>query len=433
MSDQTIICPHCQQSIPLTQTLTHQIESAAMAKVEAQKQALAEKEKQLEKKLQDHHSQVESEVAQKLNTAKKELWVKAQEEARKKQDLQLKDLESTLEEQAKKLKEAEGAELEMRKRARALEERERQLELETERRVETERQKVREETKKQESEFSGFKLAEKDKQLEILRKTIEDLRRQSEQGSQQIQGEVGEGGLKELLTISFPKDIIEDVPTGVKGADLVQHINAQLGPSIATIVWESKHTKVFSDEWLSKLKKDQGLVKAEVAILVSKFLPKELSNFGMIKQVWVTQPQYIVALATTLRLQLIELYKVKQSLKGQDEKMSSLYHYLTGPQFKNRVENLVMAFVSMQQELERERRSLTSIWKRREGQIQRMLESTTNMYSELQSIIGGALPNIPQLELPDVGVGDDRKILPEQTLFDENLEVSPITFSDEEN
>ncbi|HOZ03311.1 MAG TPA: DUF2130 domain-containing protein [Candidatus Woesebacteria bacterium] len=399
MADQTIVCPHCQKSIPLTQALTHQIESAALAKVADQRKLLEDQEIQLRKKQAEVEQTVKESVAKQLETAKHSMWVKAQEEARKKQDLQLKELNQDLAEKTKKLRVAEEAELELRKRARALEERERQLELETERRLESERQKIRLQTQKQESELSGIKLAEKDKQLEILRKTIEDLKRQSEQGSQQVQGDAGEDGIKEQLMINFPKDVIEDVPTGVRGADLIQRVNAQIGPSLATLAWEVKSTKGFSDEWLSKLKKDQGLVQAEVAILVTRSLPKELTNFGMIKQVWVTLPQYAVALATTLRMQLIELAKLKRSLEGQDEKMSALYQYLTGPQFKNRVENLVMAFVQMQQELEKERRSLTTIWKRREGQIQRMLESTANMYGEFQGIIGGALPSIQQLEL----------------------------------
>jgi len=420
MSDQTIICPHCQKNIPLTQALTHQIESMAFAKIADQKKLLEEKEKKLAVRQKEAEEQVKEAVAKQVATAKQAMWAKAQEEARKKQDVKLKDLEQTLSEQSEKLKLAEQAELAIRKRARTLEERERQLELETERRLENERQKIREEVKKQEMELGGLKLAEKDKQLDILRKTIEDLRRQSAQGSQQVQGEVGEGGLREMLSANFPKDIVEDVPTGVKGADLVQQVNAQLGPSVATIVWESKNTKVFSEEWLSKLKKDQGLVKADVAILVTTVLPKQLESFGMLKQVWVSLPQYAVALATTLRMQLIELVKLKRSLEGQDEKMSALYRYLTGPQFKNRVENLVMAFAQMQQELEKERRSLTSIWKRREGQIQRMLESTANMYGEFQGIIGGALPSIQQLEL-DGELAEETKKLPEKSLFDEKV------------
>lgn len=417
MSDQTIVCPHCQQTIPLTQALTHQIESVALAKVADQRKLLEDQETQLRKKQAEVERTVKESVTKQLESAKQAMWVKAQEEARKKQDVQFKELNQDLAEKTKKLKEAEEAELEFRKRARALEERERQLELETERRLESERQKIREQTQKQESELSGIKLAEKDKQLEILRKTIEDLKRQSEQGSQQVQGDAGEDGIKEQLMINFPKDVIEDVPTGIKGADLIQRVNAQLGPSLATLAWEVKSTKGFSDEWLSKLKKDQGIVQADVAILVTRSLPKELTNFGMIKQVWVTLPQYAVALASTLRMQLIELAKLKRSLEGQDEKMSALYHYLTGPQFRNRVENLVMAFVQMQQELEKERRSLTAIWKRREGQIQRMLESTANMYGEFQGIIGGALPSIQQLEL-ESGLEKPELRQPSEGLFE---------------
>ena len=421
MPEQTISCPHCGQSIPLTQALTHQIESAALAKVEQKKAELEKAQQQLEVERRAQAQLVDEQVRKQLETEKRQLWARAQSEAAKQQDTKTKDLEAQVAEKDKKLAEAQQQELELRKRQRQLEEKEQALELETQRKIDQEREKIRVETQKQEAERSQLSLQEKDKQLDIMRKTIEDLRRQGSQGSQQVQGEVGEDWLKQTLNDNFIQDLVEDVATGKLGGDILQRIQGRTGRTVATILWESKRTKAFAESWLDKLKSDQGLEKAEVAVLVTPNMPKDMEGFGTRKGVWITTPQFAVALATTLRLQLIEIAKVKQSLEGQDEKMTSLYRYLTGAQFKNRVENLVMSFMAMKSDLETERNSLKRIWSKREKEIERMISSTAQMYGDLEGIVGGALPSIQQLELSSVG-SNTKELLAQNTadsLFDE--------------
>jgi len=421
MPEQTISCPHCGQLIPLTQALTHQIESVALAKVERKKAELEKAQQQLEVERRAQTQLVEEQVKKQLETEKRQLWARAQSEAAKQQDTKTKDLEAQVAEKDKKLAEAQQQELELRKRQRQLEEKEQALELETQRKIDQEREKIRLETQKQEAERSQLSLQEKDKQLDIMRKTIEDLRRQGSQGSQQVQGEVGEDWLKQTLNDNFIQDLVEDVATGKLGGDILQRIQGRTGRTVATILWESKRTKAFAESWLDKLKSDQGLEKAEVAVLVTPNMPKDMDGFGTRKGVWITTPQFAVALATMLRLQLIEIAKVKQSLEGQDEKMTALYRYLTGAQFKNRVENLVMSFMAMKSDLETERNSLKRIWSKREKEIERMISSTAQMYGDLEGIVGGALPSIHQLELSSVE--SSTKQLPAQntadSLFDE--------------
>ena len=422
MTDQNITCPHCGQSIPLTQALTHQIESAALAKVEQKKVELEKAQQQLELEKRAQTQVVDEQVRKQLEVEKRQLWSRAQTEAAKQQDTKTKDLEAQVAEKDKKLAEAQQQELELRKRQRLLEEKEQALELETQRRIDQEREKIKLETQKIEAERSQLSLQEKDKQLDIMRKTIEDLRRQGSQGSQQVQGEVGEDWLKQTLNENFIQDLVEDVATGKLGGDILQRVQGRTGRTVATILWESKRTKAFAESWLDKLKSDQGLEQAEVAVLVTPNLPKDVEGFGTRKGVWITTPQFAVALATTLRLQLIEISKVKQSLEGQDEKMTLLYRYLTGAQFKNRVENLVMSFMAMKSDLETERNSLKRIWSKREKEIERMISSTAQMYGDLEGIVGGALPSIQQLELSSLS--KDTSQLPEKittdSLFDES-------------
>lgn len=400
MPDQNIKCPSCGKQIPLTQALSEELEHKLQHKLEDQK-------KKYEAELKKQSSTLE----EKIQEEKKKLWKVAQEKAAEKIEKQaraekeksakeLSELQEELKQKAKQLEESEKHELELRKKARELEEKEKKIELEMARKLDEERKKIITETKKQESETQRLKLQEKDKQLEIMRKQIDDLKRKAEQGSMQIQGEVQEDDLKELLSTTFVMDLIEDVPTGAKGADLVQKVNAKIGAQTGTIIWESKNTKTFSESWISKLKTDQGLVKADVAILVTQALPKEITSFGLVSGVWVVSYQYIIPLTQAIRLQLIEVSKVKKSLDGRDEKMDVLFKYLSGPQFKNRIENIVMAFVNMKADLDTEKRSFNRIWSKREKEIEKVIMSTSHLYGDLQGIIG-ALPEIKQLQLSD--------------------------------
>ncbi len=383
-ADQTITCPDCGSQIPLSKALAEQVEHTLKHQLEKQK---VEFETALKKKLE----------AQMLKE-KQLLWQKAQDMAVKKQDKELKDLQEQLRENAKKLEESEKNELHLRKKARELEAKEKKIELEMARKLDEERKKIVESTKKEEAEQQRLKLQEKDKQLDIMRKQIDDLKRKAEQGSMQIQGEVKEDDLKELLSATFIKDEVTDVPQGVKGADLIQKVHAKLGTPHGTIIWESKNTKAFSEKWIAKLKHDQGLVQAEAAVLVSRALPENIEGFGLINGVWVVGSTHVVPLASALRLHISEVAQVKQSLVGRDEKMELLYKYLSGAQFKNRIENIVMAFMTMKQDLETEKRSFQRLWTKREKELEKVVMSTSSLYGDLQGIIGGSLPTIQQLE-----------------------------------
>ena len=78
-------------------------------------------------------------------------------------------------------------------------------------------------------EESNLKLKQKQQQIESLRKSLEDAKRKSEQGSMETQGEALEVDLECRLKTQFTHDEIEPVSKGVRGADIIQTvINAQL-------------------------------------------------------------------------------------------------------------------------------------------------------------------------------------------------------------
>ncbi len=282
----------------------------------------------------------------------------------------MKDLQEELGEKDKKLIESQKAELDLRKERRKLEEDKKTFELEMTRKLDTERERIQEDSLKKVAEEYRLKDMEKEKLVSDMRKQIEELKRKAEQGSQQTQGEVLELDLEEILKSNFPLDQIEPVPKGIKGADILQKINNQAGRHCGTIIWESKRTKAWSNSWIEKLKDDQRDVKAEIAVLMTTVLPKGIDTFSYMDGIWVTNHALIVGLATALRMNLIQIADSKIAAEGKEEKMEVLYSYLSGPEFRQKIEAIVETFASMKRDLDQEKRAMTRIWSKRDKQIE---------------------------------------------------------------
>ncbi|MDD5084008.1 MAG: DUF2130 domain-containing protein [Candidatus Moranbacteria bacterium] len=413
MTEQSISCPKCATNIPLTEALSQQITEQLRGEFEREEekrqQAFSEQQKRLEmeKKMLEQKSAsmdelVAKEISQKLSVEKEVLWKKAEVQAQERLSVEMADLKSQNEERARELEEARKNEIELRRKTREIEDREKNLELEMERKMDEEKEKLGQSIRKAAEEEFRMKMLEKDKQLEQAQRQADDLKRKLDQGSMQIQGDVQENDLRDTLRSTFLSDIIEDVATGIRGADLIQTVQTQFGQKCGVLLWESKNTKAWSGDWIKKLKSDQGIAKADVCILVSKTLPEGIASFGLMDGVWVCEYASALPLAEALRVTLQEVHKIKQASVGKGEKMEALYEYLTGNQFKNRVENIVMAFTSMKNDLDIEKRSFQKMWSKREKEIERVTLNTVGMYGDLQGIAGAnALPRVESLELPE--------------------------------
>ena len=393
MPDQYITCPKCGTKIPLTEAFSHEIEETLRSKYEIE----------LKKKGEEAHAALrakEKELEETLNQERSKLETQAKQRAQDTIALEMKDLRDQLQEKAKQLEISKQQELEFRKRQRELEDRERSLTLEVERTLDAERKKIREEAEARVAEEHHLRDLENTKQLADMRKQIEDLKRKAEMTSQQTQGEVQEVELESILSQQFRSDTVEPVPKGIRGADALQHVQDDKGRSCGRIIWESKRTKAWSDGWVQKLKDDQRIVKAEIAVLVTSTLPKEISRFGSFDGIWVTDFQSAIGLAAALRENLIQLSYLRNSMEGRNEKKDLIYNYLSGPEFRQRIEAIVESFIGMKQDLDAEKRAMEKVWSKRESQINRVIKNTSAMYGELQGIIGSSLPEIKVLELP---------------------------------
>lgn len=413
MSEPQIVCPQCSTSIKLTESL------AAPLLVQARKQfeqQLAQKETDFAKReaalrtsqesITKARESIDAEVAQKLKTERAAI---AEAEAKKarlalagdleQRDRQVAELQQNLTANNAKLAEAQQAQAGVLRKQRELDDARRELDLSVEKKVQQSLVAVRDKAKAEAEEGLKAKVSEKEAQIAAMHRQIEELRRKAEQGSQQLQGEAMELELESMLRGRFPRDLIEPVPKGEFGGDVLHRVLGTSGQHCGTLLWESKRTKAWSDGWLAKLRDDQRIAKAEMALIVSNVLPKGVEAFDLIDNVWVSEPRFAVPLAIALRQSLIDVAGSRLAQEGQQTKMEMVYQYLTGPRFRHRIDAIVEKFTDMQEDLDRERKTMMRMWAKREEQLIGVLDSTAGLYGDLQGIAGRAMPEIESLDV----------------------------------
>ncbi len=417
MTEPTITCPNCKTEIKLTESLAAPLLASTRLQFEKQlaqkdsyiaerENAMREKEKALTDARRDLDTQVADQVAGQLKTERARVAAEESKKARaasahelEAKARELLDLQDVLKERNTKLAEAQRAQAELIKKQRELDDAHRELDLTVEKRVQEGLTEVRTLAKREAEDGMKLKVAEKDQTISSMQQKIEELKQKAEQGSQQLQGEVLELELENLLRGKFPFDVIEPVPKGEFGGDALHRVNSQGGVACGSILWESKRTRNWSDGWLPKLREDQRSAKAEVCVLVSQVLPKGVETFDLVDGVWVTSPRAAIPVAIMLRQGLLQLSQTRALSEGQQTKTEMVYQYLTGPRFKQRVEAIVEAFSSMQDDLDKERKVIMKQWAKRQEQIERVMGATVGMYGDLQGIAGKSLQEIEGLEL----------------------------------
>jgi hypothetical protein len=412
MAEPTVVCPQCKTEIKLTESLAAPLLESIRRDYE---QRLTQKDTEVarrEKLLHEREAGLEraketfdEQVNQKLQQERARIAAEEQKKAKltlgndlEQRVKEVTELQEVLRQRDAKLAEAQKAQVEILRRERELKDAQREIELTIEKRVQDNLSAARDKARKEAEEELKLKVMEKEQTISSMQRQIEELKRKAEQGSQQLQGEVQELELEEMLSSKFPRDTILPVPKGEFGGDVLHRIVGPLGQICGTILWESKRTKNWSDTWLPKLREDQRTAKAEIAVIVSQVLPKDIESFGIVDQVWVAHPKVALPVAIALRQTLLEIAGARKASEGQQTKMEMVYQYLTGPRFRQRIQAIVEAFSSMREDLDRERKAITKQWSKREEQIDRVMQATVGMYGDLQGIAGKTLQEIEGLE-----------------------------------
>jgi hypothetical protein len=411
-----IKCPNCGHEFDIENVLSAELEqkyqkefqeklNSSLQNIEEEKKRLAEEQKQFEEKRKR-----ENEIfAQKLAQEKLRITTEVQETVKKdianEYENRLKLLQEADKEKEEKLKEARKKELEFLQKEQELKTKEQELELSLQRKLIEERERIREQLAKEEIEKSNLKeqefllrLKEKDKQIEDQKKLVEEMRRKSEQGSMQLQGEVQELMLESLLQTTFPFDKIEEVGKGVRGADCIQTVRNQFGNEVGKIIYESKRTKDFANDWIEKLKTDMRNLGADVAVIVTQTLPKDMDRFGEKDGVYICTFNEVRSVALLLRNALLKIADAKKSQENKGDKMVMLYDYLIGSEFSEQWKAIREGFMTMKLSIQKERDAMEKLWKAREKQLEKVLLNAAHIKGSIEGIAGADAVNLNLLE-----------------------------------
>lgn len=394
-----IKCPKCGHLFPMEEAVSEEYRKELREKMETYKK---QKDAELAKKEGEFAllaAKKEADFAQKLQQEKQQLQQTLETSLRKTIvadfENQVKLLQQNNKDNEEKLKISRQKELEFLQKEQILKNREAELEISVQKQLQQERGKLTEELRKLEEQKSAAKetdfqlrLKELEKQLDDQKKLAEEMRRKAEQGSMQLQGEVQELALESMLKAAFPFDLVSEVGKGVKGADCIQTVRNNFGQECGKIIYESKRTKDFGGDWIEKLKADMRSLGADVAVIVTQALPKDMDGFGEKNGVWICSFAEAKAMIAILRDGIIKIFQASKNQQNRGDKMHLLYDYLTSNEFAEQWKAVREGFMSMRISIQRERDAMEKLWKAREKQLEKVLLNAAHIRGSIDGIAG---------------------------------------------
>ncbi|MES2592185.1 MAG: DUF2130 domain-containing protein [Bacteroidota bacterium] len=397
-------CPSCGSDINVDELLVSQFEKSIKKDLEAElskreselnqkKKEMAEMTRQLTKDKQEVEELVNVRVKSQLQQKEASIRQQVQEEKM----LQLDAMEKELSKKSSQLKDLNATKAQVERLKREMEEAETRIILEKEKELTERLEQARSSIKEQEQQASFLKLREREKVIEDLKSKLDEARSKAEQGSMQLQGEIQELEIIELLSEFHPYDEITQSKKGANAADILQIVRTSNGAEAGKIYYESKRTKSWSNEWVKKFKQDNINAKADILVLVTNALPKDIQRYGIVDGVWVCSFNDVKELSLVLRYGLLKLQSVVITQQGRESKMELLYNYLTSEEFKNVFESILEGFKTIQDSHHSEKLKMQRLWKEREKILERVLFNSIEFYGSIKGIAGSAIPEIKML------------------------------------
>ena len=403
-----IQCPNCGQEIDVNDVLAHRIENRLRGELERKRR---EQEEQVRARMEEVGRQqaalkeaqerqareTEEAIALGIKEREAELAQQLKSRLESEQEEKIGSLERELGEKNDKLKAFHRAQADIARLKREKDELSDVVRAESEQKLTREREQI----KRSLEEKARLDMAERDKVISDLNQKLQDAQRRAEQGSTQLQGEVQELAIEDWLRTRFPLDTVEEIKKGARGADCLQTVHTRSRQNCGTIYYESKRAKAFQPGWVEKFRQDIREKGADAGVLVTQVMPPDMDGMGLRDGIWVCSFEEFGNLAVVLRDGIIRLSEAVAARENRGDKMGMLYDYLTGNEFRQQVEAIVEGFTQMQTDLESEKRSMQTIWKKREKQIEKVLLSTNHMYGSIRGIAGNTIPRVSLLELDD--------------------------------
>ncbi|MBZ7935575.1 DUF2130 domain-containing protein [Campylobacter sp. B0100352/1] len=417
--NEKIKCPNCGNFIDISLALYTQILDKAKLDMQKQKQEFEkevnEKRAEYSKILSELKAQkaeqeklISEQVSQKLDIEKQKIEQEAllqkqifqkdfMEKFAKEHENEKKIMQEELDKKSKELSELLTLKAENERLKREQKENEERLKLqikeeafkefkEQERKnLELEKEKIRLEFQSK-NEEQDIKFKELEIKFKSVTQELDAAKRKVEQGSQQLQGEAAELLIEEYIQNEYFSDEVKEVPKGVNGADCLHIVKDAFGNTCGKILYESKRTKEFNKEWLDKLKLDSIAAKSDIAVLITKTMPKDKEKTHFKEGILICTFAEFKGVLAVLRESIINAYKLKNALQNKDEKNHILYEYLNSKEFNTQITFILKTYQTMREELEAEKRALQNIWKKRERAIENLSFNSTAIVSSLNAI-----------------------------------------------
>lgn len=394
-----IKCPNCNHEFPLEAAVSEEYKKELREQLVTYKKQKEQELARREQEWQQQMQQKETELNKRLQQEKEQLQQELDQSIRKRISADFENkvqlLEQNNRENEERLKEARRKEAEFLRMEQDLKNKEAELELEVQKQLQLEREKLSEDIRKIEEQKVAVKetelmlrMKELEKQLEDQKRLADEMKRKAEQGSTQLQGEIQELVLEDMLRSTFPFDQITEVGKGVRGADCIQTVRNAQGMECGRIIFESKRTKEFGGDWIEKLKADMRSQGADVAVLVTQVLPRDLDRFGEKNGVWVCSFAEVKAVVHMLRDGIIKIAGALRSQENKGDKMHLLYNYLTSSEFAEQWKAIREGFMSMRLSIQKERDAMEKLWKAREKQLEKVLLNAAHIRGSIEGIAG---------------------------------------------
>ena len=194
-----------------------------------------------------------------------------------------------------------------------------------------------------------------------------------------------EDQLVELLRAEFPRDRVNRIQ-GRSGAD-VEHEVFQDGQRCGVVVYESKNVQSWQAAFIPKLNNDKTTYGADYAVLVTTAFPPRQRDFCVVDGVPVIHPRLFVNLVRIIRQSLVDIKFHELSFEERGLKLEQLMIYLSGPDFKNKMQSTFKAIDKLEEMQQKERRAHEKSWKDEAFLLRSIRSSSSDIQNEVRAIL----------------------------------------------
>ena len=231
-----------------------------------------------------------------------------------------------------------------------------------------------------------------------MQKALAELEAAKRKLEQRRADELGEGAhvqLLDALKAEFPEDNIRRIPPGVSGADVL-HTVMRNGVECGSILYESKNSMQWRDDYVTKLIRDQTAAHADHAVLATLKFPKETAQIENRDGVIVVNPARAVAIAQILRKHLLHVHALRLSKSQRQEKMAELYDFMTSERYALLIGRLDTESDALLELQETDKKYHDKHWAK-EGLLIRSIQKVKAEVDTAVELIIGTSPSAPEI------------------------------------